>query len=179
MEKLLCLEPPAPSADILAQFPEVTEADFRPTARETMVELHQVGGCEGCHSVIDDFGFGFENYDHMGRFQTMDELIPGQPAPIDPSGSLSLDGKPQDYADATGLVQILADSEEVQRCMARQLLRFALQREEHARDVDACTLDAVAGKFGPDATLADAFLAFTQTDAFLNQAVGGNAEAQP
>ena len=47
-------------------------------------ELHSsVEPCTSCHRLIDPIGFGFEHFDHLGRWRIEDA---GQP--IDASGSL-------------------------------------------------------------------------------------------
>ncbi len=168
LHKLLCKELPMPSADVLQQFPVITEQDWLPTQRQTLEELHQVDACASCHKLTDGFGYAFEHYDGQGRYRTEEENIPGVVAPVDASGTLYLDRAEHEYLDAEDYLAILAESPEVQACMSRQLLRFALRRHEHHEKEDACSLLQMQDQFSESRTLADAFLTFTQTDAFLN-----------
>ncbi len=64
---------------------------------------------------------------------------------IDASGWLAgVEGEPT-FSNATELANILADSDEVRRCVATHWLRYALQRKEIA--VDADTLAEINQKF--------------------------------
>ena len=83
----------------------------------------------GCHVAMDPIGFGFEHYDGIGRYRTTDQNLP-----VDSSGSILLDGQMQTFADAIALGKMLAASPQVQGCLARQLMRYALNRWDMAAD---------------------------------------------
>ena len=89
-----------------------------------------MNACTGsCHRVMDPIGFGFEHYDGIGRFRTTDQNLP-----VDSSGSIPLDGQTHTFADAVALGNILAASPQVQACLARQVMRYALNRWDTAAD---------------------------------------------
>jgi hypothetical protein len=78
----------------------------------------------GCHNIMDPIGFGFEHYDGIGAWRTLDN---GQP--VDSSGSIEIDGMKKTFADAVELTNLLATSPQVRGCMVMQMTRFALLRD--------------------------------------------------
>ena len=72
-ERMLCedLPPPPPNLDT-----SPPAADAGGTTREKYEVHSSLPECASCHSLIDDIGFGFEHYDHLGRWR--DEEV-GQP----------------------------------------------------------------------------------------------------
>jgi hypothetical protein len=154
--KLLCHELPPPPANV----PPAKPASAGGTTRQRFVE-HDTNACaKACHAEMDPIGFAFENYDGIGKFRTTDN---GQP--VDATGSLSLDGAAQNFNDAVGLIALLTKSAEVRRCFSGEWFRFAVLRPNEAEDL--ASLDAVAGKFGPDAaTLQDLMVAIATARSF-------------
>jgi hypothetical protein len=93
--------------------------------------------CAACHQLMDPIGFGLEGYDGVGAFRTMDDGFP-----IDDSGALP-DG--QAFAGAKELSVLLAADERLPRCVAQQLLTYALGRGVESYDGD--DLDAITEAF--------------------------------
>jgi len=89
---------------------------------------------------MDPYGFPFEHYDGIGRYRTMDN---GQA--VDSTGSITIDGAAKPFADAIELTKILATSDTVRSCFAKQWFRFAVGRAE--TDADASSLAAVSAAF--------------------------------
>jgi hypothetical protein len=124
---------------------------------------HEVNpSCSGCHQLLDQVGFGFENYDTLGRYRTLDG---GKP--IDASGKLvstrDADGP---FNGVVELARKLAASSEVKECVTRQWFRFAINRFE--QPVDGCSMKGVLESFdaaGQD--LNSLPQAIVQSDAFL------------
>src|SRR5258705_8348912 len=95
------------------------------STRERYVD-HEKNACAtACHSVFDPLGFAFEGYDAIGGFRATDG---GKP--VNATGTLQLDGKDRPFKDAIEMVALLAQSNEVRECMARQWMRYALRRRE-------------------------------------------------
>jgi hypothetical protein len=141
LENVLGTPPPEPPSGV-PELEETKTADADATLREQM-EIHRSNpSCASCHRVMDELGFGLEQYDAIGRFRTMDGK-----ATIDASGELpggrSFDG-------AAELCQILGttESEAFARTAAERLLTFAIGRE--LTPDDRCTVDAIV-----EATAAD------------------------
>lgn len=123
-EALLCNElPPHPPGFALPVHPETA------TARERAGSYGDPA-CSSCHSLIDPIGLGFENYDAVGRYRTLD----GGKA-IDSSFSLlSTEGLDGPYASALELMPRASAAPEVRRCLAQHWLRFMLGRLEQSED---------------------------------------------
>ena len=102
-------------------------------------EMHDMNACTGaCHAAMDPIGYGFEHYDGIGAFRTTDQNLP-----VDSSGTITLDGKNQTFADAPALAKLLAESPQAQACFAKQMTRYALNRWDSAADA-ASILSAAA-----------------------------------
>src|SRR5690606_26349670 len=69
-----------PPADVMFELPV---PDASSTARERFSEHSSNPSCKGCHELMDPLGFGFENFDTLGRFRATES---GQT--IDASGSI-------------------------------------------------------------------------------------------
>jgi hypothetical protein len=96
--------------------------------------------CATCHKRIDGIGFGFEAYDALGRFRTMDG-----PHPVDASGRLGGSDVDGPFNGAVELSERLARSKQVEACMATQWFRFAFGRDEVYDD--RCTLERLSQSF--------------------------------
>jgi hypothetical protein len=135
-EAMLCtvVPPPPPGVD-------ASETNIPPTAtaQERSVLHRTKPECATCHELFDPLGFAFEIYDAVGRFRASDAA--GKP--IDSraviAATAKIDGT---VGDALELTRRLGPAEEVQACVARQWLRFALGRELDETE-DASTLSAV------------------------------------
>jgi len=155
---LLCTPPPSPPPNV----PPLPAVDSGGTTRERFAEHSQNPVCAACHSLMDPVGFGFESFDGIGRWRTMD-----QGAPVDASGDLEqTDDSNGTFVGVPQLATRLAASAQVQRCFALELFRYGQGRTE--TDDDACTLqeldDAFAASGGDIRSL---FVTLTKTDTFL------------
>jgi hypothetical protein len=137
--QLLCQQMPPPPANV----PPPAPASAGGTTRQRFTTHDQNACAKGCHTIMDPIGFGFENYDGIGQYRTTDNG-----SPVDATGSITLDGKPQPFNDAIGLVTLLAKSPEVRACFAGQWSRFALSRTDTTDD--AASLQATANAFATD-----------------------------
>ena len=125
-EALFCQQVPDPP-------PGITDTDamipVTATAKERAAMHRHSPDCAGCHSLFDPIGFAFEPFDAIGRFRTTEA---GKPidSKLDLTGTM-MDGS---YATAVQLAEKMGDAADVQACVARQWLRFALGREETPAD---------------------------------------------
>jgi hypothetical protein len=157
-EALFCQQLPAPPANI----PRPPEVDADSSTRERLAQHEVDPSCSSCHRLIDPIGFGFENFDAIGRYRTQDG---GQA--VDARGEIV------GIADAGGqfdgvveLGQRLAQSATVQECVARQWFRFFMARFE--QDADRCSMQRVVQAFrGAESALTALPEAVLRTDAFL------------
>ena len=127
-ERILCtpLPPPPPNIPVVPPSP-----DPNSSTRQKFEEHDRNPACAGCHKLMDPIGYGFENFDAVGRWRTEET---GHP--IDPSCELTstrdTDGT---FANAAEMVRQLAESEQVQRCVVTQFFRFAQGRGETNEDL--------------------------------------------
>jgi hypothetical protein len=163
IRNVFCASLPDPPPNV-----NTTPPDPSPTAttREQLTEHQTNPSCSGCHKRIDGIGLGFEQFDAIGGFRAMEA---GQT--VDASGIITgtktSDGT---FNGAVDLSQKLADSVEVQQCVTRQWLRFAIGRLES--DADACTLSKLFKDFAASGNDIRALLqAIVRSDAFRSKRV--------
>jgi hypothetical protein len=133
--------------------------------RERLDALTSGPPCEGCHVLTNDIGFGFANYDSIGRFREVDgsgERIDATFEVESPPGFVSdLDGA---YAGATDFAEAIAESDDAALCMSAQWMRFALGRRT---DVDGFSVEDAARAFAESGfDLRELVVAVTRSDAF-------------
>jgi len=139
-EHLMCLPvpPPPPTVNVVPPDP-----DPNATSLERFRVHTEKSECAGCHKLIDGVGFGFEAYDQLGRFRTVENGLP-----VDASGEVFGTADPELDGMFSGLAELsqrLGQSRRVRDCVATSWYRFALGRLE--TDADACSLDGVKEKF--------------------------------
>jgi hypothetical protein len=137
LENLLCVPVSSPPADVDTLVPDAQEVG---TNRERYAQHTADPACSGCHSAIDPLGFGFENYDSIGRHRIMDFGVRVDASGVMQDGDLAGLG----FDDAVSMSHLLADSRTVLDCYARNWLRYA-----HGEDLPAGSLgDAFAATGG-------------------------------
>ena len=108
--------------------------------------------CSGCHDLMDPIGFGFEHFDAIGRWRDEEAGLP-----IDASGEI-LGVEDGTFDGIRELAALIADREDLSRCVTLQWFRYAYGRTED--EVDACTLkDLSAGFSGSGRKIQDLLLA--------------------
>jgi hypothetical protein len=157
--RILCQELPIPPNEV----PELPELKEGVSNRQRAEQHTSAPACNTCHKLIDGLGFGFEQYDVIGRARTMDRGIP-----VDSSGEVTatsdINGK---FNGGAELATLLARSEQVRDCAPTQWLRYALARPEAPED--ACSLQQLKRSFAAsDGNVRELLLSLTQTDAFLH-----------
>ncbi|MDH5675462.1 MAG: DUF1592 domain-containing protein [Myxococcales bacterium] len=126
-ERIACLAIAAPDAAT----PPVPAREGR-TNREVIEDHTEMPGtvCASCHSsLINPFGFPFENYDATGAYRTEDNGYP-----VDASASPPIDGMPTAVDDALGLIDALAGSEGAHQCYSKHWMEFLLGRHVTVAD---------------------------------------------
>ncbi len=128
--RLLCQElpPPPPFAG------GVPEVDANATTRERFAMHTSNEVCAGCHKLIDGVGFGFEQFDAVGRYR---ENEAGKS--IDASGTITdLEalgmGTTENYSSIPELASKIGHSEAAASCFVRQYFRFARGYREGLAD---------------------------------------------
>jgi hypothetical protein len=163
-EAFLCDIMPLPPPDVMITVPT---PDPDSTARERFAEHSKNPACKACHELMDPIGFGFENYDAVGRFRALENG-----AAIDASGSIIQSDIDGEFDGAVELAHKLTGSNDVRDCYATQWFRYASGRgETHA---DKCSTTALRERFkASGGDIKELLVALTQTDAFLYRKAGG------
>jgi hypothetical protein len=158
LEKFLCQEWPPPPAGLNPVLPPLMPGQTNRGRYESVIVDP---ACKGCHEPMDGIGFGFEEFDAIGRYRSMENDLP-----IDATGTLSFSGDGTDgsYNGAIELSAKLAASTVAQECAAKQWFRFALGRLEG--EEDACSLNAALGAVRSTGNLRELVVAIATSDAF-------------
>ena len=132
--RLLCetLPPPPDDVDTMIKVPENAK-----TTREIFSAHVKDPNCGPCHTTMDPIGFGFENYDVVGRFRTQENGVP-----VDTSGYIV--GREVRFNGLRQLSEYLAGNADVQQCMVRFLSYFAYGAANWRED--GCTYDAITAE---------------------------------
>ena len=159
-EQILCIPVPPPPPNFN---PVAPDPDPSLTTRERFKVHTASAACSACHDLIDGTGFGFENYDQLGRYRSQENGLP-----VDASGDMiatgetALDGT---FNGAEELSQRIAVSPRAQNCLASNWFRYAMGRVETA--ADACSVLDVQKKFVTSGgQFKELLVALTLTDAF-------------
>lgn len=140
--QFLCQEVPDPPPGVNSTLPPVTIA--KPMTNRQRLEEHLINpSCAGCHRLMDPIGFGLEHFDAIGRFQQKQAVMVMPPdrrmrptrLELEIDARASIAGIPNsEFTSPRELGRILAGNANCQRCMAKQLFRYAFGRQESAAD---------------------------------------------
>jgi len=140
--ELLCFHPPAPMASDLMQGQAFK--DQEPTERGRAGLRAMNTRCRGCHGFFDPIGLAFEHYDTLGRFRT-EIATPEGAVPVDATSELNIADVSGPIDGAVELADLLAGSDSVRACMARQLASYAFGAR--IADEQACTVEPLVEAF--------------------------------
>ncbi|HEX8441665.1 DUF1592 domain-containing protein [Archangium sp.] len=166
-ERLLCQLLPPPPPGLNVQLPPV---DPQASNRVRFQDHSRNAACASCHKLMDPIGFGFEQFDSVGRYQPTHG---GQP--VDASGEVLSAPSPATegaFTGVDGLQRKLAESPDVQACFSLQWLRFAYGI---SGDDATCAAQQVTDSFQKDAlSIPELLVSLTQLSRFT-QRVGEGA----
>ena len=135
--RMFCQEVQAPPPDVVAETPGGVAGQ---TVRQRYEEHASNPRCRGCHLLMDPVGFGFEQFDSIGRYRTMEG-----DQPVDSRGQLHGTDVDGPFTGPAELAVRLIRSAQFRRCFVQQVWRFAEGRG--AVSADAPDLDALAAAF--------------------------------
>lgn len=141
LENVLGTKAPEPPAGV-PDLDEGETASDNATLREQL-ELHrQSPTCASCHRVMDQLGFGLDDFDAIGEYRTEEA---GKP--VDASGSLP-DGR--SFNGGVELSRMLGDTETeaLAKTLIERLLTFAIGRELTPND--RCAVDEIFAATKPN-----------------------------
>lgn len=131
MEQLLCQGPPPPPAGVEA---DVGAIDPDLPLRERMARHREDPTCATCHVLMDEIGFGLENFDGIGAWR--DEEKPG--LPVDARGTLP---SGDEFEGAKALAGLLKADPAWSSCLVDQMFTYALGRGPGVRD--QCHIESI------------------------------------
>ncbi|MCS7024332.1 MAG: DUF1592 domain-containing protein [Bryobacteraceae bacterium] len=147
-EHFLCQVVPPPPAGVNTALPPVTEE--KPISQRERLRIHLADPvCASCHSLVDPIGFGLENFDAIGRYRETERILvfpaksglAGSPNPRPSEHHLPIhaEGFLLGIADARfrsprELGRILAHEPACQKCIVKQVFRYAMGRLEGPED---------------------------------------------
>jgi hypothetical protein len=120
--RFLCQNITLPAINI----PPLSETEDKGEALSTreLYEMHAKDAlCAGCHTLTDNIGFAFENFDGAGRYRTLD-TTQGDSVPIDPVAKLVGTDVNRMLTGPTDLAAALSESELVRQCLSIQAFRY-------------------------------------------------------
>jgi mono/diheme cytochrome c family protein len=127
--RLLCQSVQSPPANVMVDQPP--KSDESPCKAQRYA-AHASGSCASCHGAIDPIGFGLERFDIAGRYREHDDGLPE--CSIDGRGNLPGVGA---FSGPKELAEKLIASEQLEDCIVKQYLTFALGRALSERDATA------------------------------------------
>lgn len=156
-ENLLCQQLPPPPANVAIKPPEL---DPNLTTRERFSQHSASPACSGCHSLIDPVGLGFENFDAIGQWRSVEN---GKP--VDGSGNLIQADVAGPFNGTTELGRKLVESGEVRGCYTLAWFRFANGRA--ATGEDGCAIQGLTQQVtATGGNVKELLVSLAQTDAF-------------
>jgi hypothetical protein len=154
-EHFLCHRVPAPPPGVNTALPEITED--KPMTNRERLQIHlNSPACSSCHRLNDPIGLGLEQYDAVGGYREQLVLSLGRgrrrggERPPDLKLDINTTGIVQgiansEFSSPKELGQILANEPTCQKCVVKQLFRYAFGREETVADQPA--IDRMLAKF--------------------------------
>lgn len=159
MKKLLCVNIPLPTGDILEQI-KPPDPSSGLTGRDRYSQHSKDPVCKTCHEKMDPVGLVFENFDPVGLFRTHENNVL-----IDASGELP--GTGIRVSNAVELVQAIADDPRTHQCFAYNWANFAYGKTIGASE--SCIKEEVTTRFAEKGyDIRTLLVDLTQTDAFLH-----------
>jgi len=147
-EHLLCQIIPPPPPGVNTNLPP--ETDEKPQTNRERLQFHLSSKtCAGCHVLVDTIGFGFEKFDADGKYRdkekvviypTFDQIqkkIKTKPTEyqLDLDTAAFIKGIPHsEFSTPRDLGRVLASEPACQKCVVKQLFRYALGRPETPAD---------------------------------------------
>ncbi len=139
LEQILGAAPPPPPPNV----PELKDdgQELQGTLRQRMEQHRKNPNCAVCHQQMDSLGFGFENYDAIGKWREKD----GQQR-IDASGVLPGGKRFDGPAELKAILR--SNDEAFRRCMVEKMLTYALGRG--LEYYDKCAVDDICRSLAGD-----------------------------
>ena len=156
-----------PGAPIPGATMMTVSGDFK-TQRAYVEELTKPAACSGCHTIINPPGFALENFDGIGKWQTVDP----RGGAIDPSVTNATvdfgDGRKKEISSPLQLMQEIAQTPKARQLYAQAWVSYAFGRAPNGND--QCVVDQLNGKLSQSGySILDLLADLTQADSFRSR----------
>ena len=156
-EHFLCQNVPPPPPGVDTNLPAVSD---KPLTNKERLQMHLASkSCASCHTLIDPIGLGFEKYDNIGRYrekqvskiQLQRDSVTNKPREpkefqLDLDTTAHIQGIPNsEFSTLKELGNVLAHDTTCERCVVKQIFRYAAGR--HETEADQPHLDALFDVF--------------------------------
>ncbi|QGJ68414.1 Planctomycete cytochrome C [Planctomycetales bacterium 10988] len=133
MENILGVSPPEAPPNVPAL--EEAQASNPNASLREQLELHRQNAvCASCHRQMDALGFGFENYDVVGRWRDQDGKHPVDPSGVLPTGEA--------FQNSEELIDILSNrQQEFAYALTEKMLTYAIGRG--LETFDRCAIEEI------------------------------------
>ncbi len=159
-QRLLCMAVAMAPPDVVAVVPPPDMMNRR-TFRQRLEERTAESRCQGCHQLMDPFGFPFEGFDSLGRPRTMDNGLV-----IDSTGTFDpVFNRMERYTGAQDFTALLHADPRFTQCMTTTVFRQATGRFE-AESEERAMYDLHNGWKQNGFRYTDLVLAVVTSDAF-------------
>jgi Protein of unknown function (DUF1592)/Protein of unknown function (DUF1588)/Protein of unknown function (DUF1595)/Protein of unknown function (DUF1585) len=151
--------PPIPGATMMK-----VSGDFE-TQRGYVEALTKPAACTGCHAIINPPGFALENYDGIGKWQTVDPRGGAIDASVTTATVNFGGGVTKQIASPVQLMQAIAETPKAKQLYAEAWVSYAFGREPNAND--RCVVDQLDAKLSQNGYSILGLLAdLSQADSF-------------
>ena len=154
--------PPIPGATMMT-----VQGNFK-TQRAYVEALTKPAQCTGCHTIINPLGFALENYDGIGKWQTVDP----RGGAIDGSVTTATvnfgGGNTKQISSAAQLMQEIAQTPKAKQLYAQAWVSYAFGRDPNAND--QCVVDQLNAKLSQSGySILNLLADLTQADSFRSR----------
>jgi Protein of unknown function (DUF1592)/Protein of unknown function (DUF1588)/Protein of unknown function (DUF1595)/Protein of unknown function (DUF1585)/Protein of unknown function (DUF1587) len=153
--QLLCHALTPPQNVVVPVPPAATPGE---TSRQRFSAHSQAACAQGCHNLMDPYGFAMEHFDGIGQYRTTDNG-----SPVDSTTTITLDKTTHAVGDAIELSNLMSTSQEARQCFAAQWVRYAISRPDTADDAPSIN---------------DAYAAFSSANYNVNSLLVGVASSR-
>jgi hypothetical protein len=186
-EHFLCQIVPPPPPGVSTTLPVIS--DEKPMTNRERLAVHLSSPtCASCHRLVDPIGFGFEQFDAIGRYREKQLALvyprvdttkknvrrDGVPVQIPVDTRATILGVPNsDFSSPAEAGRILAKTPACQRCIVKQFFRYALGRAE--TEADRTYLDEAYERFAQSGfRFRELMLAIVTSRPFLEESLHAN-----
>jgi Protein of unknown function (DUF1592)/Protein of unknown function (DUF1588)/Protein of unknown function (DUF1585)/Protein of unknown function (DUF1595) len=151
--------PPIPGAQMMT-----VSGNFK-TQREYVEALTKPSTCAGCHAIVNPPGFALENYDGIGKWQTVDPRGGAIDASVTTATVNFGDGKMKQITSPAQLMQEIAQTPKSKQLYAQAWVSYAFGRDPNGND--QCVVDQLDKKLSENGySILNLLADLTQADSF-------------